>query len=158
MNGESGGLRGCVAELVAERRPRAVLALGERVVAWLPEGVECVPFSPVEANTLQGRYDLALVDAAELQCLDPEQTTQLIGRLRDRHAACLAIAEPIAAADCHERFVRHLALGLYRWRRCREEENGWDLYRFDMEHYKPSPRWLNSRHWAHPELFGKYRW
>ncbi len=29
---------------------------------------------------------------------------------------------------------------------------------FDIAHYKTIPDWLNSRHWANPDLWGKYRW
>ncbi len=32
------------------------------------------------------------------------------------------------------------------------------LYLFDIETYKHTPDWLNARHWANPELWGKYRW
>ncbi|WP_404840873.1 DUF6231 family protein [Alkalilimnicola ehrlichii] len=27
-----------------------------------------------------------------------------------------------------------------------------------MATYKTTPDWLNSRNWAHPELFDKFRW
>lgn len=29
---------------------------------------------------------------------------------------------------------------------------------FDIRQYKNPPDWLNARHWAHPELWNKYRW
>ncbi|MFO7808749.1 DUF6231 family protein [Guyparkeria sp.] len=32
------------------------------------------------------------------------------------------------------------------------------IYLFDIETYKRTPDWLNARHWANPELWGKYRW
>lgn len=32
------------------------------------------------------------------------------------------------------------------------------VYLFDIETYKRTPDWLNARHWANPELWGKYRW
>ncbi|WP_125199139.1 DUF6231 family protein [Guyparkeria sp. SCN-R1] len=32
------------------------------------------------------------------------------------------------------------------------------LYEFNIESYKDTPDWLNSRNWANPELWGKYRW
>ncbi|MBN2872050.1 MAG: hypothetical protein JXJ30_03970 [Halothiobacillaceae bacterium] len=32
------------------------------------------------------------------------------------------------------------------------------VYLFDIDTYKDTPDWLNARHWAHPELWGKYRW
>jgi len=32
------------------------------------------------------------------------------------------------------------------------------IYLFDIETYKRTPDWLNARHWANPELWGKFRW
>ena len=33
-----------------------------------------------------------------------------------------------------------------------------NLFEFDIHHYKGVPDWLNARHWANPELWGKHRW
>lgn len=32
------------------------------------------------------------------------------------------------------------------------------LFRFDIEHYKTTPNWLNANDWANPERWGKNRW
>lgn len=32
------------------------------------------------------------------------------------------------------------------------------LYLFQLYAYKSPPEWLNSRYWANPELFDKFRW
>jgi hypothetical protein len=31
-------------------------------------------------------------------------------------------------------------------------------YGFDIDRYKRTPDWLNARHWANPELWGRFRW
>lgn len=32
------------------------------------------------------------------------------------------------------------------------------LFGFNIGAYKQVPDWLNDRHWAHPEHWGKFRW
>jgi hypothetical protein len=39
-----------------------------------------------------------------------------------------------------------------------EKIEGWELWQFNILEYKQIPDWLNSRYWANPENFDKYRW
>lgn len=39
-----------------------------------------------------------------------------------------------------------------------EKIEDWELWQFNILEYKQVPDWLNSRYWANPENFGKYRW
>lgn len=39
-----------------------------------------------------------------------------------------------------------------------EQIEGWELWQFNILEYKQIPDWLNSRYWANPENFDKYRW
>ncbi|AXI02339.1 DUF6231 family protein [Aquirhabdus parva] len=39
-----------------------------------------------------------------------------------------------------------------------EQIEGWELWQFNILEYKQTPDWLNSRYWANPENWGKYRW
>ncbi|MBC7751103.1 MAG: hypothetical protein H7Z73_05210 [Candidatus Saccharibacteria bacterium] len=39
-----------------------------------------------------------------------------------------------------------------------ETIEGWELWQFNILEYKQIPDWLNSRYWANPENFDKYRW
>jgi len=32
------------------------------------------------------------------------------------------------------------------------------LFGFELFGYEDRPEWLNPRHWAHPELWDKFRW
>jgi hypothetical protein len=45
-------------------------------------------------------------------------------------------------------------MGLARW----SSAATFEIYGFDLGSYKATPDWLNARHWAHPEHWGKYRW
>ncbi|MBI2383193.1 MAG: hypothetical protein HYV18_03885 [Gammaproteobacteria bacterium] len=75
----------------------------------------------------------------------------LLAALRDRHAGrTLAILDersPVQAAECAALGFRRVA-----------HTPGLDLFRFDLYDYKDRPDWLNPRHWAHPELWDKFRW
>jgi hypothetical protein len=39
-----------------------------------------------------------------------------------------------------------------------EKIEEWNLWQFNILEYKQTPDWLNSRYWANPENFDKYRW
>ncbi|GAC1371299.1 MAG: DUF6231 family protein [Aquirhabdus sp.] len=39
-----------------------------------------------------------------------------------------------------------------------ETIEGWDFWQFNILEYKQIPDWLNSKYWANPENWGKYRW
>jgi hypothetical protein len=48
-----------------------------------------------------------------------------------------------------------LALG---FRLLDKADNGDELYGYDIDNYKITPDWLNAKHWANPEKWGKKRW
>jgi hypothetical protein len=70
----------------------------------------------------------------------------LLGQLK-QHAPALLVAahenQPLAFND-------FLAFGMQR---LAEAEDGHLLYLFDLHTYKSAPDWLNSKYWAHPELW-----
>lgn len=39
-----------------------------------------------------------------------------------------------------------------------EKIEDWELWQFNILEYKQIPDWLNSKYWANPENFDKYRW
>ncbi len=39
-----------------------------------------------------------------------------------------------------------------------EKIGEWELWQFNILEYKQIPDWLNSRYWANPENWNKYRW
>jgi len=112
---------------------------------------------PARAAALEAEapYDLALV-AGVLEGLGPARGGALLARLRDLLARRLLVVVP-AGHPVWGR-TRLLGLGLEHAGRHRLGDEVFDLYRFDIEHYKTTPDWLNADHWAHPELFGKFWW
>lgn len=148
---------------LAERRPASILNVGPRGEALFQafrdahpetgyrsleprEALACLPELP--------RFDLAFV-AGAFETLSRPQAERLIARLRDVHAAHLLLAVEAGSPDrAHELASALMALGLQRL----EEHGAVALYEFDIARYKHTPDWLNADHWAHPELFDKFRW
>ena len=147
------------------RRPTSLLVFGDEATEDLaryaathePCRYTLLPLS-TDSTTLSQleRADLAFVSPA-IERMDKPAAMRLIAALRDRLAASLVVAArtatatPITATD-------FLALGLRRLSTCRLGTDELALYVFEIGDYKDTPDWLNSRHWAHPELFDKFRW
>ena len=146
------------------RQPASLLVFGEeatedltryaeshvrcRYVA-LPLDVDSTAVSQLE------RVDVAFVSPA-IEQMDKPVALRLIAALRDRLAASLIVAARTSAVRMTA--TDFLALGLRRLSTCRHGADEITLHVFEIGDYKDTPDWLNSRHWAHPELFDKFRW
>lgn len=114
-------------------------------------------------DTLLGidRVELALV-AGAVERLDKRTAALMLGRLRDLCAERLLLVVPmgvpVSGAREGWRVEELLAYGLYRAGAYTHAGRPLHVYSFDLYDYKPTPDWLNSRFWAHPELFDKFRW
>jgi hypothetical protein len=102
------------------------------------------------------RYALAVV-VGVLEHLPRAQGAQLIATLRDLWAPRLLVATPTGAPRgwCLGDMLAH---GLEHRGEALGPDGPLVLYGFDIDRYKRTPDWLNSRHWAHPELWGRHRW
>ena len=87
--------------------------------------------------------------------VEPEQLDAVIAHLRDFLSLEFYVLHP---GDAMEQTRRMGALGL----RCLEtfdaEGQAWGLNHFSLKTYKKTPSWLNSRFWANPRLWNKFRW
>jgi hypothetical protein len=110
---------------------------------------------------LQGRYECA-VAVELLEHLDKTEGQHLIARLRDLHAPwlLLLLTHEGSSSAFSRRWTSEdlLALGMQRIAAQRHNQLFQELYEFRITSYKATPDWLNSKYWAHPELFDKYRW
>ena len=86
----------------------------------------------------------------------------IIARLRDLYSKFLLVAVPIGrdwqGLRSHWDCVELRALGLRLIKRYTYQGKPLHLYQFDIIDYKTTPDWLNSRHWANPEMWDKARW
>ena len=87
--------------------------------------------------------------------VEPEQVDVVIAHLRDFLSLELYVLHP---GDTLEQARRMGALGL----RCVEvfdvDGQPWGLNHFSLKTYKKTPNWLNSRFWANPRRWNKFRW
>jgi hypothetical protein len=106
-------------------------------------------------------YDAVVLHGVVEQLEKPLAQT-IIGALRDLHARHLFILVPIGdqwlQQESHWQQSDLLALGMSVFRTYHVEDAVLQWYRFELESYKATPDWLNSKYWANPELFGKFRW
>ncbi len=106
------------------------------------------------------RYDFALV-AGYLERVDSATGSAVIARLRDVLARRLCVVIESGKESGGETTWSDAELsgfGLTLLSRLDQEGNRARLYGFDIASYKQTPDWLSPRHWAHPELWGKFRW
>jgi hypothetical protein len=106
------------------------------------------------------RYDFALV-AGYLEYVDSAKGGAVIARLRDvlAHRLCVLVGKRQEDGKQPTWSDSELsAYGLTLLGRYQEGGKQLRLYGFDIASYKQTPDWLSPRHWAHPELWGKFRW
>jgi len=148
--------------LLRHLQPHSMLLVGEdsRTVAGdYLAGCEDCRVEAVAVDDLPGvlasvgRFEFALIDG-ELERLARADAAIVLGRLRDLHAERLLWVLPAAEWPVSEL----LSLGLYRAGSYEQDGRALHVYTFDLYDYKPTPDWLNSRYWAHPELFDKFWW
>ncbi len=91
---------------------------------------------------------------------DKTSVIRLLARLRDLHAdRVVHIEVPPVNGNCESwTLADSLALGFSLGESASDESIPLQVFEFKMHTYKPAPDWLNAKHWANPELWGKYHW
>jgi len=103
------------------------------------------------------RFDFVLVRGV-LERIDADSGAHLLASLRDIHSRRLCVVLDRSQAKDRWQASELIAMGLTHWASESLDEAMLDTYGFDLGTYKVTPDWLNARHWAHPEHWGKYRW
>ncbi len=95
-----------------------------------------------------------------LEHLPKQDGLQILAALRDVHAREILVVLPIDTGDTLSQWQETdlLAMGMKQQGQFEEDGLCHAIYSFSLKTYKPTPDWLNSRFWANPELFGKFRW
>jgi hypothetical protein len=159
--------RDTVRRRLAERRPASILNIGPLGDTLFRDYLQACPdtryvsVGPDEALARLSalpRFAQAFV-ARALETLPRQEAMSLLARLRDVHAEHVLLAVgPVSGNDNRWEANELIALGLARVEEHDAAEGHVALYEFDISDYKLTPDWLNSEHWAHPELFDKFRW
>jgi hypothetical protein len=153
-------------------RPASLLAIGPQAGALVSDyqraHPECAiehldPHGTLDGRSLldeltnQGRFDFVVLRGV-LERLDEDSGAHLIARLRDIHTGRFCVI--LGGIDAGHRWTAAelSAMGLTHWSTERVNDAALEIYGFDLGTYKATPDWLNARHWAHPEHWGKFRW
>lgn len=99
------------------------------------------------------QYELALI-IASLNGDNDEATRKSIQLCRDLYGRHTLVIKPIAS---------QLNLTAFGFSRLTTEslslaDEDVELWQFNLFDYKQLPDWLNSKFWANPENWGKFRW
>lgn len=111
------------------------------------------PFS-IQQLTNFPIIDLAIISDIT-ETLPKTQAMQWLGLMRNAHAQhIILIVEITGALEQGWQLADYLALGMKRI----SITEHYHLFGYAIETYQPNHDWLNSRFWANPDNFDKYRW
>ncbi|KAA1174400.1 hypothetical protein FWJ25_09205 [Marinobacter salinexigens] len=110
---------------------------------------DSVPDNPEGFST-----GLALL-SSPIDQLPPEQSSQLIGTLRNLGTRHIAVALGQDARLC---FRDLIALGFRRHAVIETDNGALTLYTYNLDTYNHKRAWNNAKHWANPEMWGKAWW
>lgn len=100
------------------------------------------------------RYDVGfvLLDSQELLAISNTQKSQLLVKLRDLMAKRIVVVSQLQ----DEKLLR--ALGFTQLIDKTLHDRDFALWQFNILTYKHVPDWFNSKFWANPENWNKFRW
>jgi len=98
------------------------------------------------------QFDLAIISDL-IDATDKTTVIQWLSRLRHCHTPHLLLMVPVPyPADWQ--LCDFLSLGMEKM----AEDTHMQLFSYQIEYYRSKHDWLNSKYWAHPENYDKYRW
>lgn len=146
--------------IIEEIKPSHVLVASSQIEEILKDAkAQCV----IQALPASKMLDLQLnsddvknvdlvVLGENLNQLEHAKMIEVIGVLRNHlNAKMLILCNEASTLS----FSDMLSLG---FKREEQDESGLMLYSYDIASYNKKREWNNSRFWANPENFNKYRW
>ncbi len=133
---------------------RNMLLISDHPPTRLPRWIEATLSSAetLAATRMESRRACGLVLTP---LVEPENVDAVIARSRDFLTRELYVLHP---GDALEQARRMGALGLRLLDAFDANGQPWGLSHFSLKTYKKTPNWLNSRHWANPRLWDRFRW
>ena len=100
------------------------------------------------------RFDLGFVilDTEDMLALSEQQKTQILVKLRDLLVKRIVVVSKLQ----DEQLLR--ALGFTQLIDKTSHDSDFALWQFNILTYKHIPDWFNSKFWANPENWDKFRW
>lgn len=143
-------------DLSKQQPIQTALCLGQNFSLDHHQSIQWTYFNVTEFLNLPftQRYDLGFVflDTEQLKALSNAQKSQLLVKLRDLMAKRIVVL----SAFSDEKLLR--SLGFTQLLDTSSHPNDVALWQFNILTYKHVPDWLNSKFWANPENWNKFRW
>lgn len=144
-------------DLCQEQPIETALCIGQDLCQHgLPHSIDWQYFNVSDFLSLPftRRYDLGfiLLDTPEMQNLTDTEKSRLLVKLRDLMAKRLVVVCP----NQDTQLMR--ALGLTQMLDKTQQQGSLTLWQFNILTYKHVPDWFNSKFWANPDNWDKFRW
>ena len=110
------------------------------------------PFTLAKLEALPS-IDIAIVSDV-IENLNKVDATQWLATLRNQYAQHLLLIVDQKQSCSDWGLTDYFALGFKK----RGQINHYQIFSYAIEDYQFKKEWLNSRFWANPENFDKYRW
>ena len=144
-------------DLFKEQPIQTALCIGQNLEQY--DNNQSIPwhyFSVTEFLNLPftQRYDVGfvLLDSQELLAISNTQKSQLLVKLRDLMAKRIVVVSQLQ----DEKLLRSLGFTQLIDRTLHDRD--FALWQFNILTYKHVPDWFNSKFWANPENWNKFRW
>ena len=144
-------------DLFKQQPIRTALCIGQNLEQYdNNQSIQWHHFSVTEFLNLPftQRYDVGLVllDSQELLAISNIQKSQLLVKLRDLMAKRIIVVSQLQ----DEKLLR--SLGFTQLIDKTQHDRDFALWQFNILTYKHVPDWFNSKFWANPENWNKFRW
>ena len=144
-------------DLFKEQPIQTALCIGQNLEQYdNNQSIQWHYFSVTEFLSLPftQRYDVGfvLLDSQELLAISNTQKSQLLVKLRDLMAKRIVVVSQLQ----DEKLLRSLGFTQLIDRTLHDRD--FALWQFNILTYKHVPDWFNSKFWANPENWNKFRW
>lgn len=149
-----------LAPVVNQFHPKSILTAGETATTCLQNDYDTklqhltTPYSQQQLLEISP-IDLAIISHLT-ESMGKQAGQQWLGKIKNLYAPhVILISHPQLSKDNGWQFTDYLAMGL---KHIAGTGDGLQVFSYAIENYQPKRDWLNSRFWANPEMYDKYRW
>ena len=143
-------------DLNAEQPIKTAICIGQDLAQYNHQSIQCQFFNVSDFLNLPftQRYDLGFVvlTAQEMNAVSDQEKSRLLVKLRDLFAKRIVVV----STRSDEGLLR--ALGFTQIIHQFTNDQDFALWQFNILTYKHVPDWFNSKFWANPENWNKFRW
>lgn len=143
-------------DLSTEQPIQTALCLGQNLALYHQQSIQWTYFSVTEYLMLPftQRFDLGfvLLNTEEFRGISQQQKAQILVKLRDLMAKRILLVAQLQ----DEQLLR--SLGFTQLVEKTNYGEDFALWQFNILTYKHVPDWFNSKYWANPENWNKFRW